>query len=468
MLAPRRVTHASVLALVAAMFISPLAMTPAHAVDLPRGGVFSVVGQNNPATDAANVQQAVTQAFASGDGTVQLTGTFDFGACSLCVIIPGPLTISGTGDPSVSDPSSAPTTVIKTTGAAPLAILDNGSPFGDITVERIWFNGAATLAVMMLQVRGTFHFLNNRVSGVVPGNEFRFAVAGATVGPVPTAASDAITAAFTRLGTHDGPKLTGGVIFDSNYIDNNVPMESGDDNGFAFAQCHLSRIQITNNYIHAGEAVEIEGCRGPGAVYIVANNKIVQTPTRSNLAQLTNSPGYVVHGGHPAAIKPIDDEASLIVVRNNQIDARQAPRTGVCIMTGNSNDESTTVIENNTCVMNGQFAAILGGWAGTPNFFNASYMQNATVRGNRFLGRASLGFALMNFTYLNNRDMTLMNKGHDNVFYNNDLRAFRATKAAVVLSPLTHDNLVIDDLNGKVVNRGLHNTVETRPYSRIG
>ena len=432
------------------------------------GAVFTVVGENNPETDPTNVQAAVNQAFLAVGGTVQLIGTFDFGACSLCVIVPGPMTISGTGNPAVTDPSSAPTTVVKATGSAPFAILDTGGPLGNITMERIWFNGAQTMVVMLLQVRGSFNFLNNRVSGVVPGQQFRFAVAGAAYGPVPEANSATITAAFTRLGTSDGPKLTGSVALDGNIIDHDIPMTSGDDNAFAFAQCHLSRIQVTNNIIRAGEAVEIEGCRGPGAIYFIANNRITQTATVSNMAQLTDTPGEVRHGGHPAAIKPLDSEATLVVIRNNQVDMRNAPLTAVCIMTGNSNDESLTLIEDNTCTMNRQFAAILGGWAGTPNFFNPSYMQNATIRGNRFLGIAHLGIALMNFTYLRNTDMTLINKGHDNIAYNNDVKSFRTVRAAVDLGVMTRDNLIVDDFRGRIVNRGFHNTVDPLPYSPTG
>ena len=183
---------------------------------------------------------------------------------------------------------------------------------------------------------------------------------------------------------------------------------------------------------------------------------------------MTNSPGQIRSGGHPAVLKPIDSEAALVVVRNNQIDMRQGPKTAVCIMTGNGNEESFTYIEKNTCIMKDQFAAVLGGWAGTPGFFNPSYMQNATIRTNRFLGRAHLGFAMINFTFLKIPNMTLINKGHDNVFYDNDMRVFRATRATVDLGALTRDNIIIDDLRGKVVNRGFHNTVETRPYARIG
>ncbi len=463
----RGVTPALLVSLVAAIGIAA-APAPAGAVEISRDNVFTVVGQNNPATDPVNVQEAVNQAFVSVGGTVQLIGTFDFGACSLCVIVPGPMTISGTGDPSVSDPSSAPTTVIKASGTAPIAVLDTGGPLGNINIERIWFNGAQTLAVMLLQVRGTFTFSRNKVSGVLPSSEFRFAVAGASVGPVPDANSAAITAAFTRWGTSDGPKLTGMVVFDSNIIDNDVPMPVGDDNGFAFAQCHLKSIQVTNNTIRAGEAVEIEGCRGPGAVYVIANNTITQTGTASNLAQLTKSPGLVRHGGHPAAIKPLDSEAALVIIRGNRVDMRPGPRTGVCIMTGNSNKLSATRIVDNTCIMNGQFAAILGGWAGNPGFFNPSFMQNATIRENQFVGRSLFGYALLNFSFLNNSDMALDNKGHDNVFYNNEVRAFVATRAAVDLGLLTRDNIVVDDLRGRVVNRGFHNTVEPRPYARIG
>ncbi len=486
---PRAIRRA-LIALSAAAITLPLMATGAKAADVDRGAalsaivdrlmassgieqlpnegaVFTVVGENNPATDPANVQAAVNQAFLAVRGTVQLTGTFDFGSCSLCVVVPGPMTISGTGDPSVTDLSSAPTTVIKATGAAPFAILDTGGPLGNITIERVWFNGAQTMAVLLLQVRGTFNFLNNRVSGVVPGREFRFAVAGASYGPVPDADSAAITAAFTRLGTSDGPRLTGGIVLDGNVIDNDIPMTSGDDNGFAFAQCHFSRMQITNNVILAGEAVEIEGCRGPGAVYVIANNRITQTSTPSNLAQLTRTPGEVRHGGHPAALKPLDSEATLVVVRGNRIDMRNAPLSAVCIMTGNSNDESLTLIEGNTCIMNRQFAAILGGWAGTPNFFNASYMQNATIRENRFVGIGHLGIALKNFTYLNNADMTLINKGHDNVAYNNDLRAFRTVRAEVDLGIMTHDNVFVDPFRGRVVDLGTDNTVLRRAPSPL-
>jgi hypothetical protein len=433
-----------------------------------RDNVFTVVGQNNPAVDPANVQQAVNQAFASIGGTVQLIGTFDFGACSLCVIVPGPVTISGTSDPSTSDGSGISATVIKASGLAPIAVIDSGSSLGNITIERIWFNGAQTLAVLLLQVRGTFTFSNNKVSGVLPGKEFRFAVAGASVGTVPEADSTSINAALTRFGTADGPRLTGSVVLNSNVIDNNVPMAVGDDNGFAFAQCHLKDIRVTNNVIRAGEAVEIEGCRGPGAVYVIANNTITQTSTPSNLAQLTNSPGLVRHGGHPAAIKPIDSEAALVIIRGNRIDMSDGPRTGVCIMTGNANDLGSTRIVDNTCVMKGQFAAVLGGWAGTPGFFNPSYMQNTTVHSNRFLGRAMFGFALRNFTFLQDPTMTLANLGHDNVVYNNDARAFIATRAAVDLGLMTRNNVVINDFRGDVVDRGVKNTVDTQPNSRTG
>jgi hypothetical protein len=427
-----------------------------------QGAVITVVGQDNPATDPVNVQAAVTQAFLSVGGTVQLIGTFNFGACSFCVVVPGPITISGVGDPSVTDAASSPATVIKASGMAPFAILDTGGPLGNITIERIWFNGAQTMAVMLLQIRGTFNFLNNRVSGIMPGNQFRFAVAGAAVGPVPEADSAAITAAFTRLGTLNGPKLTGVVIYDSNVISNEIPMPAGDDNAFAFAQCHLSRIQITNNVILAGEAVEIEGCRGPGAVYIVENNRITQTSTQSNMAQLTKSPGEIRRGGHPAAIKPLDSEAALVIIRNNTVDMRKAPPTAVCMLTGNSNEESLTLIEGNTCAINRQFAVLLGGWAGTPNFFNPSYMQNAVIRDNRFLGIAHLGIALVNFTYLRNAEMTLINKGRDNIAYDNDVRAFRAVRAAVDLGIATRDNIIIDIFRGRIVNRGVSNTIDSK------
>jgi ribulose-5-phosphate 4-epimerase/fuculose-1-phosphate aldolase len=78
------------------------------------------------------------------------------------------------------------------------------------------------------------------------------------------------------------------------------------------------------------------------------------------------------------------------------------------------------------------------------------------------------GFALRNFTFLQDPTMTLANMGHDNVVYNNDARAFIATRAAVDLGLMTRNNVVINDFRGDVVNRGVKNTVDTQPNSRTG
>ena len=64
--------------------------------------------------------------------------------------------------------------------------------------------------------------------------------------------------------------------------------------------------------------------------------------------------------------------------------------------------------------------------------------------------------------------MTLINKGHDNVVYNNDVKLFRATRNAVDLGLLTRDNVVVEDFRGSIRDRGYHNTIDLRPYSRIG
>jgi hypothetical protein len=88
-------------------------------------------------------------------------------------------------------------------------------------------------------------------------------------------------------------------------------------------------------------------------------------------------------------------------------------------------------------------------------------MQNAIIRRNRFLGIAHLGIALKNFTYLRNADMTVINEGHDNIAYDNDVRGFTAVRAAVDLGIATHDNIIIDDFRGRIVNRGVSNTIES-------
>ena len=426
----------------------------------PRAAAIVVVGQDDPTVDVANVQGAINKAHVAVNGTVQLKGTFDFGSCSVCVIVPGPMTITGTGDPTVENPSVANTTVIKATGAAPMAILDTGRATGKITIRRIWFDGAQTLAIMMLQVVGRLDVLDNRISHVLPGKEFRFAIAGASVGTATPEAASATKKAIASLGGSDGPQMTGVVNIDGNHIDSSdVPMKSGDDNALAFAGCHLKGIKITHNVIHAGEAVEIEGCRGTNAVYLISHNTIVQTSVMSNLAQQTNTPGFKRHGGHPVAIKPIDNEAARVFILRNDIDSRAAYRTAACIMTGDSNPASKTVIAGNVCEMNGQFAAILGGWAGTPNFFQPFFMQNTTIVRNIFLGKALLGIALMDFTYLDNAAMTLTNAGHANSVHDNYATGFLATRAAVFLGPQTTANTIVEDMRGAIVDQGAGNTV---------
>ncbi len=429
----------------------------------PRAAAIIVVGQNDPNQDVVNVQSAINRAHLAVRGTVKLEGTFDFGSCSLCVIVPGPMTITGTGDPTVANPSVDKTTTIKTTGAAPMAILDTGPVTGKITIRHIWFDGAQTLAIMMLQVVGRLDVLDNRITNVLPGKEFRFAIAGASVGTSTPEAATATKNAIKSLGSSDGPQMTGIVNIDGNYINSsNVPMKSGDDNALAFAGCHLKGIKITHNVMYAGEAVEIEGCRGKNAIYFISRNTIVQTSVVSNLAQQTNTVGFKRHGGHPVAIKPIDVEAAKIFILGNDIDTRQAPMTAVCMMTGDSNPASQTIIAGNLCMMNGQFAAILGGWAGTPGFFQPFFMQNATIVHNIFLGKSLLGIGLMDFTYLNSPAMTLVNTGHANSVHDNYGSGFLATKAAVFLGPQTTGNTIVNNMRGGIIDQGTGNTVTTK------
>jgi len=435
----------------------------ATATAAPQATAIIVVGQNDPNQDVVNVQSAINRAYVQLHGTVQLRGTFDFGSCSVCVIVPGPMTITGMGNPTVANPSVDRTTTIKTTGAAPMAILDTGPPTGKITIRHIWFDGAQTLAIMMLQVVGRLDVLDNRITNVHPGKEFRFAIAGASVGTSTPEAATATKKAIKSLGDSGGPQMTGIVNIDGNYINSsNVPMQRGDDNALAFAGCHLKGIKITNNVMYAGEAVEIEGCRGKNAVYFISRNMIVQTKVGSNLAQQTKSPGFKRYGGHPVAIKPIDIEAARVFILGNDIDTRQAPSTAVCVMTGDRNPASKTVIAGNVCRMNGQFAAILGGWAGTPGFFLPFAMQNTTITQNFFIGKALLGIALMDFTYLNNPAMALINKGHANNVHNNYGSGFLATKAAVFLGPQTTGNTIDNNMRGGIIDQGIGNTVTTK------
>jgi hypothetical protein len=136
-----------------------------------------------------------------------------------------------------------------------------------------------------------------------------------------------------------------------------------------------------------------------------------------------------------------------------------APPSAVCVLAGNSNRDSTTLIEGNTCRMNGQFAAILGGWAGTPGFFRPSFLHDATITRNTFRGNALLGVAWLDFTYLRNASQTLVNRASGNVMVANRDNGFRATRAAVELGPSTFGNRIVEGMRGRVVDNGSGNTV---------
>ena len=418
-----------------------------------------VVGQNDPAVDRAAIQLGLARAAHLGATRLVLRGTFDLGDCSLCVIVSNSITITGVGDPSVANPKGSGFTKIHTTGAAPFVILDSEDTDA-ITLNHLWIDGASTLAVMLLHVQGTFTMTDSRITNVVPGKEFRFAIAAAQMGSQPAGSTSKLKQLLAAAGEDpDAPAFTGKVLLDGNYIDQNLPMRAGDDNAFATVGCHFSAITITNNYLRAGEAVEIEGCHGTDATYTISKNVIVQTPTPSNLAQFTSSPGFRRNGGHPAAIKPVNIEAKSVIITDNRIDIRRGWASGSCIMTGNSNESSSTLIQGNVCAMHGQFAAILGGWAGTPGFFGPFYMRNTTIGQNVFKGTALLGLALLDFTFLNQASMAEVNKGHNNVMYDNSFKQFIASRAIVYLGSSTYDNrLAVGDI-GAIVNLGKGNKV---------
>ena len=161
-------------------------------------------------------------------------GTFNFGNCSMCVVVPGPVTISGVGDPSVPKPDPTKVTTILNAGAASMVVVDTGPSTGKVVIERLWFKGARTLAVMALQVRGTLTMRENRISDVQPGNEFRFGIAGAEPEDMPSAIATRAEVLVAVYGSSDGPRLTGAVVLDGNAIDHNLPpVEPGPADGNA-------------------------------------------------------------------------------------------------------------------------------------------------------------------------------------------------------------------------------------------
>lgn len=416
---------------------------------------FSVIGLDNSNVDLLNVQRAVREAseLRRGPAVIELRGVFDFGNCSFCVKIPSHFTIRGFGDPT-SEHGDATVTLIKASGVAPFVVDDQDR--SSVTVlEQLWIQGAQTLAVLYRRVTGHVIMRRMRITGVRPAVGFRFGIAGVGVGGVPSMGEDASV-----------PKSTGSVTFENNHIDHDVTWTGpGDDNGIAFAMCELAFVNISGNFIRAGEAVEIEGCKGKRSSYLVSRNTIVQTTAKSSLVNATTYLAFPqLAGGHPAAIKIIGNEALYTLVEDNRVDLSLADTGAVCVMTGTvENSDASIRVSGNSCIMNGQFSALLGGWAGTPGFFPASWIDHLVFSSNILHGHAFFGAAFMNFTYsvagVVLPSQTSVSRSRSNFIFGNNWSKFKSEVADLFFDVSTVSNSAWGTFSGQVIDLGTQNHI---------
>jgi hypothetical protein len=361
--------------------------------------------------------------------------------------------LQGTIDPTgEAEPTSGKTAIIANAGVSPLVVNDLSDGNGVIRIEKLWFRGGQGLALDVARLAGRVELVRNRVSGYssfdINGADHRFGLAAAGFAPGSEEPGEA--------------EARGEFLAKRNYIDNrDVPFEIGDDNGISLLRCRFNRVEILRNTVYTrGESIEIESCANPEGEIRIAANDVITDAAISVRAPLTDAPRFDQHGGHPASIKVAAAEAARLVIANNRV-RMWGETTAVCIMPGLVN-EGDVVIRDNHCSMDGQFAGLLGGWAGTPGLFGPFYLSNANVRDNRFDGTAYLGIAFSDFAFTGfnpGEDQDLINQGHDNVFTGNDLSELSTTRAALYFGDSTHDNQFMGDPGGAVEDYGTNNDV---------
>ncbi len=421
-----------------------------------------VMGQDDPETDTQAIQAAIDLASLDPNGgRVVLEGAFDLGGCSFCINIHGPVILEGAIDPTGPDnPTSPRAAMLHNAGISPLVISDYSDGSGVIRVENLWFNGGQGLAVDVTRVSGKVELVNNRVTGYsaffIDGASHRFALAAAGFAP----GSD-----DPENAPHAGDFLAMG-----NHIDNrDEPFEIGDDNGISLLRCRFDRIDILNNTVYTrGESIEIESCANPAAVVNISGNDIITDAAISDRAPLTVAPRLEIPGGHPASLKVAAAEAAQLIISGNQV-RMWGESSAVCIMPGLVNPEGSVLISDNHCSMDGQYAGLLGGWAGTPGLFGPFYLRNADIRDNVFEGTAYLGIAFSDFDFTGfnpGEAMDLVNRGRGNVFRGNNLEGLQTDRAALYYGDNARDNVFYGSPGGSVEDYGSNNELVRQVRAR--
>jgi hypothetical protein len=389
------------------------------------------------------VQAAVNEGVARGKyGRVVLKGNFNFGDCASCIEIAGPVTIEGEGNPSgqaLPDPSLV--TTIDSGAIAPFVINDESEKGGTIRIERLWFRSSQLIAVNVSKLNSQLDFEQNRFTGITGQDTLRFAIGGAAIGPL-------------------AGNLKGSLRVVDNHIDTRaITFDLGDDNGIAFAMCEFERAEVLDNRIYTrGEGVEFEGCHNSKSTIEIVGNDLITDATKSTLAPLSVALGIQGVGGHPAVLKVVGTEAKSVLIADNEVQLTGEP-TAICIMPGLVNRKGSMSIQNNHCKMDGQFAAVLAGWAGAPIFFPPFYLQNSVVEDNVFEGSGQFGVAFADFDWIPNSGGDEVNKGNRNLFQNNSFDNFTADQAALYFGPTTFKNEYIGNPNGIVIDLGKRNQV---------
>lgn len=438
------------LLLFAILWLLLLMLTPnqafAQAAPDDANGDVVIVGQNDPNLDFQTIQDALDQA-EDGD-TITLDGVFDLSGCGGALLLKKNITITGT-----SNPNDEPSNASQVHGCGPAFIVNITTTVESaLTVQNIHFRDQEAMSIQFQNSVNPVNILNNRFTGNIPltlpgGAMGRFAVGVAGIGPF----------AISNL-----------VTVEDNYIDwSDYPHNDlfvGDDNGFAFAAGNMSVI-IRNNFINSlGEAIEVEGNFGQENTYLVEGNVVQTLVPPSPSGESNGSPGSVaegVQGGHPAAVKVHANEGTFIV-RDNEI-SLTGLSFGVCMMATTLNatalaGEQVNIIENNSCSMTGQLAAILGAWGQSSPFYEAASLSGTFVAGNVISGAGAVGIAMINRTAAPLQG-TVVNDGHNNHFRLNNFSGFTATNADIGFDSQTTNNVVSVWLTDNIIDLGDNNRI---------
>ena len=150
---------------------SPAVTSSTQAMPANRCGPAStrVVGTGRPLVDRRNLQNAIDDAVAQGNGCVHLLGQFNVGVCFKCLKVTGPVTIAGQADPTGPNPRPLALTVVRATGGVGLLDVDESpsAANGVVEIRDVWWRGSDLSALSVdAFYRGELHFIRNRITDI--------------------------------------------------------------------------------------------------------------------------------------------------------------------------------------------------------------------------------------------------------------------------------------------------------------